>query len=165
MVPHHLERRRQPGEDSAAVVLDARCFAVHDTLGTDDASTVRFADGLMTEADAEDGNRASPATDCVDGDPRLRRSARSGGQHDGVRGELADFIDGDRVVATHVDVRTELPEVLHEVVGEGVVVVDDEQHRGGSWQVAGAGGWGGDRSPATCNQQLSSRVILLMNRP
>ena len=41
---------------------------------------------------------------------------------------VADFVDADRVVAPDDDLGAELAEVLDEVVGEGVVVVDDEDH-------------------------------------
>src|SRR4030095_16694853 len=42
------------------------------------------------------------------------------------RGALAE---PDLVVAPHADVRAQLREVLHEVVGEGVVVVDHQDAR------------------------------------
>ena len=44
------------------------------------------------------------------------------------RPELTDLVDVDRVVAAHDQVRPQLAQVLDEVVGERVVVVDDEEH-------------------------------------
>ena len=40
--------------------------------------------------------------------------------------ERLDLVDGDHVVAQHLHLRAELAEVLDEVVGEGVVVIEDE---------------------------------------
>ena len=42
--------------------------------------------------------------------------------------QLADLVDRDFVIPLHQHVGAELTEVLHEVVGEAVVVVDDEDH-------------------------------------
>jgi hypothetical protein len=43
-------------------------------------------------------------------------------------GEGGDLLDADLVVAEHPHVGAELAEILHEVVGEAVVVVDHQQH-------------------------------------
>src|SRR5207237_10655491 len=39
-----------------------------------------------------------------------------------------DFLERDGIVAHHLDVGTQLAQVLNEVVGERVVVIDDEDH-------------------------------------
>ena len=54
--------------------------------------------------------------------------ARAGGDDDGCRPELADLVDRHRVVPAHDDVRPKLTQILDEVVGERIVVVDDEKH-------------------------------------
>ena len=48
--------------------------------------------------------------------------------------ELArdEFGDGGGVVSQHADVAGHFAEDLHDVIGEGVVVVDHEDHGGGS---------------------------------
>ena len=50
------------------------------------------------------------------------------GDADALGGELADFVDAHGIIANHLHFRTKLAEVLHEVVGEGVVVIDNEEH-------------------------------------
>ena len=45
--------------------------------------------------------------------------------------ELGDVGDGNLVVALHEQVGTEFAEILDEVVGEGIVVIDDEDHASG----------------------------------
>jgi hypothetical protein len=99
---------------------------VHDTRRPHDPAAVRLADRLVAEANAEGRDLAAPAPDRVDRDPRLGGRARAGREDDRVRPQRADIIDRYLVVATHLDLGTQLPEVLHEVVRERVVVVDDE---------------------------------------
>src|SRR5690606_14457339 len=48
-----------------------------------------------------------------------------------------DFLNGDLVVAVRVDIGTQLAEVLHEVVGEGIVVVEHEEFHGADLSDAG----------------------------
>src|SRR5690348_17803535 len=78
VVAHHLQWRRQAGEHALAVVLDGRCLAVHHSLSANDAATVCFTDCLVAEANAENGDSASPTANGLYGDACLRRSARSG---------------------------------------------------------------------------------------
>jgi hypothetical protein len=42
--------------------------------------------------------------------------------------ELGDFFDCELIIAANNDVRTQLAEILDEVVGEGIVVVENEDH-------------------------------------
>jgi len=59
---------------------------------------------------------------------QLMHGKTSAIHHDAIRRELRDLFDRDLVVAEHAHVLAQLAEVLHEVVGERVVVVDHEQH-------------------------------------
>src|SRR6185437_16413071 len=116
----------QAGEYAGTLVLDARRLAVHHALGAHHSTTICLADGLMSEADAEGGNRTSPAADRGDRDACLRRCAGPRRDDDGRRRQRADLVDRDGIVAPYHRLRPELTEVLDEVVGEGIVVVDDE---------------------------------------
>jgi hypothetical protein len=44
------------------------------------------------------------------------------------RAQRGDLVDRDLVVADDAHLLAELAEILHEVVGEGIVVVDHQQH-------------------------------------
>ncbi len=56
--------------------------------------------------------------------------------------ERRDFVEGDFVVALHQHLRAEFAEVLDEVVGEGVVVIEDEEHgERVSWNLLWRGRW------------------------
>ena len=82
----------------------------------------------MTEADAEDGDLAGHVADEVDGDAGFLGRAGTGGEKDAVGGEGFDFFRRELIVAADDDVGAELAHVLDEVEGEGIVVVENEDH-------------------------------------
>lgn len=53
MVAHHRQVFGQSGKEPLTVMTDARRFPVHHFLSVNNVSPQRFADGLMSEADAE----------------------------------------------------------------------------------------------------------------
>src|SRR6266478_8493303 len=116
-------------EDPAAVVTDRRGLAVHLRLCARDRGAVRLADRLVPQADAEDRRRGAEPPDDVERHARLVGIAGSGRDHDALGLERDDRLAGQSVVAHDLERRAQLAEILDEVVGEGVVVVDDEDHR------------------------------------
>ena len=67
--------------------------------------------------------------DDIAADAGFVRRAGAGGDANALGGELADFVDAHSIIANHLHCcRAKLAEVLHEVVGEGVVVIDNEEH-------------------------------------
>ena len=101
---------------------------MHDRLCAHDLPAIDLADRLVSEADAED--RRAPFAEAphgLDRDPRLLRRARPRRDDEPVDLALEQRIDRLDVVAHHLDARTELAEVLHEVVSEGIVVIDDHE--------------------------------------
>src|SRR5215210_3297712 len=123
------ERRREPGEQAGAVVIDVRGLAVHGHVA-DHRAAEGLRERLVAQADAErrDARLGKPAHH-LDADARLVRRAGARRDHRAVPGALEQLLDGDGVVADHVQLRAQLAEVLDEVVGERVVVVDDEDAR------------------------------------
>ena len=103
-------------------------LAVHQLGRADHVAAKGRADGLVAEADAENRNLAGHVADEVDGDAGLLRRAGAGREEDAVRVQGFDLVRGQLVVAADDDVGAELAHVLDEVVGEGVVVVEDEDH-------------------------------------
>src|SRR5688572_13566671 len=82
----------------------------------------------MTEADAEDRHARTEAANDVHRDAGVLRAARSGRDEDLLRRHGLDLTDRDLVVASDAELRAQLAQVLDQVVGERVVVVDDENH-------------------------------------
>src|SRR4029077_8763129 len=98
-----------------------------DGVAADHLAAERLNQRLMAEADPEDRNaRLGEGADRLDRDPCLLGSPRPGRDPQPVRLEIEQLRDRGLVVADHADLRAELTEVLDEVVGERVVVVDDE---------------------------------------
>jgi hypothetical protein len=105
-------------------VVDRRNLAMHQFLGVHDLAAEGFADRLVAEADAEQRNLAGEFTNRCQRNTCLRRGAGAGGNHQIVGIEPRHFGNGDGVVAVNLNILTQLAEILDEVVGEAVVIVD-----------------------------------------
>jgi hypothetical protein len=83
----------------------------------------------VTETDAENGDGGGGLRNQVEADASLFGRARSGRQHDGIR------IGGDYgaachlVVAMHLDLRPQFTEIVDQVEGEAVIIIDQDDHR------------------------------------
>src|SRR6185437_8796020 len=128
MIAGSGQRVGEAGKDAAAAVRDRRDFAMHDALRAYDPAAERLPDRLVAQADPEYGYSAGEALDQRHRDPGLIRRARPGRNDDLLRLPCRYLLERDRVVAVDVHVRAELAEILDQVVGEAVVVVDHQQH-------------------------------------
>src|SRR5271166_136278 len=109
-------------------MLHFTCLAVHKVGGANDVAAKGGADGLMAETDAENRDFSCEVFDDVDADARLVRRAGTGRDDDAFRGELLDLFQCGPVVAAHHDFMPHFPDVLHQVVGKRIVVVQDKDH-------------------------------------
>ena len=116
----------QIGEHAAVVVVHGRDFAVHQLFGADDAAAEGFADGLVAEAHAQNRQPAREMPYRLHRHARFFGRAGAGADHEILRREGGDFFKGDAVVAAYQHFLSEFAEVLDDVVGEAVVVVDKE---------------------------------------
>jgi len=130
VVTRRVERIAEAGEDASAIVVDRRNFPVHDPGVADDLAAEGMADALMPEADAEDRYRRREFLKYIVGNPGFLRRARPRRDDDVRRRDRPDLGEAEPVVAVHLHRQTwvDLPEPLDEVVGEGVVVIDEEDH-------------------------------------
>ena len=101
---------------------------MHKAAGTDDLAAINLSDALVSEADAENRDSAAEVHNRIAADPCFGRSARAGRDANLFRSERLDFPDSDFVIAFDEKFGAEFAEVLDEVVGERVVVIDDENH-------------------------------------
>src|SRR5437660_3969747 len=87
----------------------------------------------MPEADAERGHAAlAHAPHQHERDPCLIGRARARRDNAAVICARDELVYRHTVIADRVDLRAQLTQVLHEVVGEGIVVVEDEHLHGQS---------------------------------
>src|SRR5260370_1328624 len=92
-----------------------------------------FADGLMSKADPEDGNLACKLSDQIDADAGLTRRARPRGDDYAFGPHVPDLGHCYLIVAANLHCGAQFAEVLDQVVGEGVVVVEYENQESKSF--------------------------------
>ena len=108
--------------------LDDALLAVHELLRVLNSAAERFADGLMTEAHAEDGDAAAEPAYHFLADARVLRVAGPR-RKDDVRGAQSfDFADGERVIADNAHIRLDGRRLLEQIIGKRIVIVDQENH-------------------------------------
>ena len=128
MIARGLKGILQAGKDALSVVVDHRGFAMHEPVGPNNISAEDFAHALMPQAHPEQGSVAAEFFNDRATNARLFRRAGAGGNANALGAKRCDFPHGDFVIAANEHFCAQLAEVLHEVVSEGVVVVDDQQH-------------------------------------
>ena len=133
-------RRGEAGEDAGAAVMDGAELAVHDLVGADDLAAEGLADGLVAEADADERRAGlGGGLDEREADAGVVGGAGAGGEEDGRGAHRHRLLDVDLVVAADLGLGAEFPEIVEEVPGVAVVVVDVAAARGRSRRAAGAG--------------------------
>jgi hypothetical protein len=82
--------------------------------------------GLKPETHAKGWHPWPELQHVFDRPPGVLGAAWTGGDHKTVGGQSNGVINSQRIVAVHDRIATELTEVLGEVVGERVVIVEDQ---------------------------------------
>ena len=119
-----LERLGQAGEHARAAVVDRRELAVHHVRRAHHRAAIGRADRLVAQADAQDRHRAAQLADQRDADAGLVRRTRPRRDHDLLRRQRRHIADAQLVVALHQHIGAQLAQILVQVVGERVVVVE-----------------------------------------
>jgi hypothetical protein len=142
VVADDLERTGDSGEEACAVVLDRSDAAVHRLRRPLDVAALDPAHPLQPEADAE--QRALAVADHLGTDAEILSSVRPAGTRgddDVVELEPLQLLpallvvtDDERLASVH------LRQQLEEVVGEGVVVVDQQRAHHGMERKSRIGG-------------------------
>ena len=128
MIARGFEVLREIAKNGFAVVMNFAGLAVHDFFCADDFAAEGVADGLMAEANAENGDFPGEALDDGNAQAGFARGAWAGRNNDALGAHARDFVESDLVVAAHGEFLSELAEVLRQVVGERIVVVEQQNH-------------------------------------
>ena len=103
-------------------------FAVHQDLGIGDCRAIGCTDGLVAQADPQDGDLGAKLEHRLDEDARVLRAAGAGGENDAVRVQGLQFLHGHLVVADDFHRGVQLAHELVKVIGKAVVAVDENGH-------------------------------------
>ncbi len=126
MIASGRHGRGQAAEDGFAIVTDCAGFAVHQSRSAHDLSAKGGTYGLMSEADAENRNLAREVPNEIDADSGLLRRTWTGRNDDAVRLHCLNVGDCNPIVPANLNLGAEFPEILNEVVGKRIVVVENE---------------------------------------
>ncbi len=120
-------------EGAGGGAADVGGLSVHEGLGVGDGGAEGGADGLVAEAYAEDRDARAELLHGRDADACVFGATGAGREDEGFGGEHRDAGGVEVVVADDADVGVDGADELVEVVGEGVVVVDDQDHGSSSF--------------------------------
>ena len=134
VVADDVDKRGEGGEETGTVVTDREHAAV-DGLGREvDAPAVGVGEGLMAQADPQNGN--PPVAQDIEAHADVRLALRAAGTRrddDRVIGGDAVDVPAGFVVGDHLGGDTgDVLDIGDEIPGEGIAVVDDEDTHGTS---------------------------------
>src|SRR5215468_4905400 len=82
----------------------------------------------MPETDTKNRCFARKIPDHIDADTRILRRTRAGRDHDALGLELLDLFNAGLVIAAHYHLLSRLADVLHQVEGKRIVIVEYKNH-------------------------------------
>ena len=97
---------------------------MHHLARTHHVTAKGLANALMAQAHAKNWQLAGKVRDHRQRHAGFGRRAGAGGNHDALGIQRLDLGHGQFVIPDDVNVSAQLGQVLHDVVGEGVVVID-----------------------------------------
>ena len=101
---------------------------MHHPRRTNDTTTERFTDGLMSQAHTQHRGVHTALTNDIDGNACFAWGARARRNHYRVRRHFLYVSHCQLIVAMHFERLAKLAQILHEIEGKRVVIVDDEYH-------------------------------------
>src|SRR5258708_22649884 len=128
MVAGRGQPLRAVAENGFAVVLNLADVAGHLFLRAYYFSAEGRANRLVSETNTQDRLLAGKVPDQINADARLMRRAWPRRNYDVVRPQRFDFLRCHLVVAPDFHLLSELAQILDQVVGERIVLVEDEDH-------------------------------------
>jgi hypothetical protein len=91
-------------------------------------TAIDIADALVTQTDSQDGNPAPEITDDVIGDAGFEGGTGAGRDDDMTRCHSFYPLQGDAVIAHGDRLPSQLTQILYQVIGKRVVVINDQNH-------------------------------------
>lgn len=126
MIASGGERARQAGEHPLAGMVHRRGLAVHHLPGTHHLSTERLPQGLMSQTDAENRQLAGEMANRLHGNTGLVGRAGPRRDHQPVRPHRLHPGQINLVITMHQHLGPQFLQVLDQVIGEAVIVIDHQ---------------------------------------
>src|SRR3569623_231804 len=128
MITRRLERIGQPLDNPRIGMVDGRGLAVHHLTRVHYSAAEGLTDTLVAETHAKQRKYSGIPADDVERHARLVGRTWARRDHDMVGSEAPDLLDADLIIAVHAHIGAELAQILHQVVGERIIIVDHQQH-------------------------------------
>src|SRR6185369_854033 len=120
---------RQATEDGLAIMTHLAGLAMHQVRRADDVTPESRPDGLMSQANAKQRYLAGKMPDQRNRDSRLLRRAGARGEKNPFRAHGFHLRRSYLVIPPHLDLGTQFTQILDQVIGKRIVVVEDENHK------------------------------------
>jgi hypothetical protein len=109
---------------------DMADLAVHRDGSTDNFAAEGLPDRLLTKADAQHRDPSGRGDlHEVEANPGAVGVAGARGDYDPLRSQRDCLVNHDLVVATHNDLGPQFAEKVEKIIGEAVVIIDQQEHR------------------------------------
>ena len=118
----------QAAENTFAGVVHPAQLAVHRLRRADDPATISLPDRLMAQAHPQNRDPAIGLANQIETDPGLVGVAGPRRQHDGLRAHGQRVAHADAVIALDTHLRAQFPQIVEQVVGEAVIIIDQQKH-------------------------------------
>src|SRR3569623_1116998 len=128
MITRRLERFGPPLANPPIGMVEGRGLAAHHLTRVHYSAAEGLTDTLVAETHAKQRNFSGITADDVERHARLVGRTWARRDHDMVGSEAPDLIDADLIIAVHAHIGAELAQILHQVVGERIIIVDHQQH-------------------------------------
>ena len=119
---------RHPFKDTRVCVLDLTGFAMHQSSCAYNFASECLSDGLMPKADTKNWEEPGTAGYCLNRNAGLSRRARAWRHKQMGWCKLDNVINRDLVITFDHHFSAEFAEIVDDVIGERVVIIDDKDH-------------------------------------
>src|SRR5580704_6306446 len=119
---------RQSPKNGPRVVSDRARLSMHQFRRANYPPSKRLANRLMPQTNAQYRNLPRKSRNQRNRNPRLPRRPRPRRNHNPLRPQIRNLIQRNHVIPAHQKRLSHLPEILRQVVGKRIVVIQQQNH-------------------------------------
>jgi hypothetical protein len=128
MITRCRKRLRQLPENPLVVMMDFAGLPMKQFRRPNDFPSKGSTQRLVSQANSKNRKSSRQPLNQFNRNPCFQRRARPRRNHDSLRFASSDFFDGNLVVAMHFHFAAQLSQILGQVVGKRIVVVEQQNH-------------------------------------